>query len=195
MPNVPSPDVDESQAANISWKVALPLEAFCPFTSSLKSFLFCFVLFPLSCPGRVSFFSSGSENLHRVEKVSWGTRYAITVSFTCNPSHAISDPSLPWGVAADDGAASSALGRALQQRRRRRKWTRGEKKQNIFISGVQAAIEKPGRPLCRTRAVGGEPQDEPEEAELQMVDLPQQKFFLGNINFFYRREKTLVVWT
>lgn len=45
--------------------------------------------------GRVSFFSSGSENLHRVEKVTWGTRYAITVSFTCDPAHAISDPSLP----------------------------------------------------------------------------------------------------
>lgn len=47
-------------------------------------------------PGRVSFFSSGSENLHRVEKVTWGTRYAITVSFTCDPEHAISDPALPW---------------------------------------------------------------------------------------------------
>ncbi|XP_029977444.1 2-oxoglutarate and iron-dependent oxygenase domain-containing protein 3 isoform X2 [Sphaeramia orbicularis] len=45
--------------------------------------------------GRVSFFSSGSENLHRVEKVTWGTRYAITVSFTCDPEYAISDPSLP----------------------------------------------------------------------------------------------------
>ncbi|CAJ1081147.1 urotensin-2 receptor 2 [Xyrichtys novacula] len=45
--------------------------------------------------GRVSFFTSGSENLHRVEKVTWGTRYAITVSFTCDPAHAISDPSLP----------------------------------------------------------------------------------------------------
>lgn len=45
--------------------------------------------------GRVSFFSSGSENLHRVEKVTWGTRYAITVSFTCDPAHAISDPTLP----------------------------------------------------------------------------------------------------
>uniref|UniRef100_A0A3P8QIZ2 Fe2OG dioxygenase domain-containing protein n=1 Tax=Astatotilapia calliptera TaxID=8154 RepID=A0A3P8QIZ2_ASTCA len=45
--------------------------------------------------GRVSFFSSGSENLHRVEKVMWGTRYAITVSFTCDPAHAISDPALP----------------------------------------------------------------------------------------------------
>ncbi|XP_077406724.1 2-oxoglutarate and iron-dependent oxygenase domain-containing protein 3 isoform X1 [Vanacampus margaritifer] len=45
--------------------------------------------------GRVSFFSSGSENLHRVEKVTWGTRYAITVSFTCDPTQAISDPALP----------------------------------------------------------------------------------------------------
>ncbi|XP_058476302.1 urotensin-2 receptor 2 [Solea solea] len=45
--------------------------------------------------GRVSFFSSGSENLHRVEKVTWGTRYAITVSFTCDPAHAIADPALP----------------------------------------------------------------------------------------------------
>ncbi|XP_023129159.1 urotensin-2 receptor 2 isoform X1 [Amphiprion ocellaris] len=45
--------------------------------------------------GRVSFFSSGSENLHRVEKVTWGTRYAITVSFTCDPAHGISDPALP----------------------------------------------------------------------------------------------------
>ncbi|KAM4623895.1 2-oxoglutarate and iron-dependent oxygenase domain-containing protein 3 [Polymixia lowei] len=45
--------------------------------------------------GRVSFFSSGSENLHRVEQVTWGTRYAITVSFTCDPAHGIPDPALP----------------------------------------------------------------------------------------------------
>ncbi|XP_066560975.1 2-oxoglutarate and iron-dependent oxygenase domain-containing protein 3 isoform X1 [Amia ocellicauda] len=45
--------------------------------------------------GRVSFFTSGTENLHRVEKVSWGTRFAITVSFTCDPAHSISDPALP----------------------------------------------------------------------------------------------------
>ncbi|KAM6897440.1 2-oxoglutarate and iron-dependent oxygenase domain-containing protein 3 [Xenentodon cancila] len=45
--------------------------------------------------GRISFFTSGSENLHRVEKVTWGTRYAITVSFTCDPAQAISDPTLP----------------------------------------------------------------------------------------------------
>ncbi|CAL8262756.1 unnamed protein product [Arctogadus glacialis] len=45
--------------------------------------------------GRVSFFSSGSENLHRVEQVTWGTRFAITVSFTCDPAHAITDPALP----------------------------------------------------------------------------------------------------
>ncbi|XP_078510777.1 2-oxoglutarate and iron-dependent oxygenase domain-containing protein 3 isoform X2 [Lissotriton helveticus] len=44
--------------------------------------------------GRVSFFTSGSENLHYVEKVRWGTRYAITISFTCNPDHGIGDPSL-----------------------------------------------------------------------------------------------------
>ncbi|KAG8445991.1 hypothetical protein GDO86_013752, partial [Hymenochirus boettgeri] len=42
--------------------------------------------------GRLSFFTSGSENVHRVEKVTWGTRYAITISFTCNPEHAIGDP-------------------------------------------------------------------------------------------------------
>ncbi|KAL2078203.1 hypothetical protein ACEWY4_025888 [Coilia grayii] len=45
--------------------------------------------------GRVSFFTSGSENLHRVEKVTWGTRYAITVSFTCDSDHAIDNPTLP----------------------------------------------------------------------------------------------------
>lgn len=43
-------------------------------------------------PGRVSFFTSGSENLHRVEKVHWGTRYAVTIAFTCNPDHGIADP-------------------------------------------------------------------------------------------------------
>ena len=42
--------------------------------------------------GRVSFFTSGSENLHHVQKVSSGTRYAITVSFTCDKQHAISNP-------------------------------------------------------------------------------------------------------
>lgn len=45
--------------------------------------------------GRLSFFTSGSENLHRVEQVAWGTRYAITVSFTCDPAHAIADPQMP----------------------------------------------------------------------------------------------------
>lgn len=63
---------------------------------SLSNSLSLSLLAPLN-PGRVSFFSSGSENLHRVEKVTWGTRYAITVSFTCNPEHAIADPNLPAG--------------------------------------------------------------------------------------------------
>ncbi|KAK4314618.1 hypothetical protein Pmani_014106 [Petrolisthes manimaculis] len=44
--------------------------------------------------GRVSAFTSGSENLHYVEPVTSGTRYAITVSFTCDPTHAITDPKL-----------------------------------------------------------------------------------------------------
>lgn len=42
--------------------------------------------------GRVSAFTSGSENLHHVEKVTSGTRFAITISFTCDPKHAIKDP-------------------------------------------------------------------------------------------------------
>ena len=42
--------------------------------------------------GRLSFFTSGSENVHHVEKVSSGTRYAITVSFTCDKKYAIPDP-------------------------------------------------------------------------------------------------------
>ncbi|KAG0723906.1 2-oxoglutarate and iron-dependent oxygenase domain-containing protein 3 [Chionoecetes opilio] len=45
--------------------------------------------------GRVSAFTSGSENLHHVEPVTGGIRYAITVSFTCDPKHAIEDPKLP----------------------------------------------------------------------------------------------------
>lgn len=44
--------------------------------------------------GRVSIFTSGKENLHHVERVKSGTRFAITVSFTCNKKYAISDPSL-----------------------------------------------------------------------------------------------------
>lgn len=42
--------------------------------------------------GRVALFTSGAENLHFVERVTSGTRYAITVSFTCDISKAISDP-------------------------------------------------------------------------------------------------------
>lgn len=42
--------------------------------------------------GRLSFFTSGSENKHFVEKVHGGTRFAITVSFTCNKKFAISNP-------------------------------------------------------------------------------------------------------
>ncbi|KAJ8718578.1 hypothetical protein PYW08_002815 [Mythimna loreyi] len=42
---------------------------------------------------RVSMFTSGGENLHYVEKVSSGIRYAMTISFTCDKQYAIEDPS------------------------------------------------------------------------------------------------------
>lgn len=42
--------------------------------------------------GRVAMFTSGAENPHFVERVTSGVRYAITVSFTCDPSRAIDDP-------------------------------------------------------------------------------------------------------
>ena len=42
--------------------------------------------------GRVSFFTSGSENEHYVERVESGTRFALTVSFTCDKRYAIRDP-------------------------------------------------------------------------------------------------------
>ncbi|XP_022084959.1 2-oxoglutarate and iron-dependent oxygenase domain-containing protein 3-like [Acanthaster planci] len=44
--------------------------------------------------GRLSFFTSGSENTHFVERVTKGTRYAITVSFTCDKAKAIEHPKL-----------------------------------------------------------------------------------------------------
>lgn len=44
--------------------------------------------------GRVSLFTSGPENPHYVRKVTKGTRYALTVAFTCDKRAAIKDPSL-----------------------------------------------------------------------------------------------------
>lgn len=44
--------------------------------------------------GRVSFFTSGAENPHHVEKVKSGIRFAVTVSFTCDPQKAILDPEI-----------------------------------------------------------------------------------------------------
>jgi len=45
--------------------------------------------------GRVAMFTSGAENVHYVERVSKGTRYAITVSFTCDVNKSIKDPVTP----------------------------------------------------------------------------------------------------
>lgn len=44
--------------------------------------------------GRVSAFTSGIENKHHVEPVTGGSRYALTMGFTCDPSKAIKDPGL-----------------------------------------------------------------------------------------------------
>lgn len=39
--------------------------------------------------GRVLTFTSGRENLHRVERVRSGERTALTISFTCDPARSI----------------------------------------------------------------------------------------------------------
>uniref|UniRef100_A0A182MU16 Fe2OG dioxygenase domain-containing protein n=1 Tax=Anopheles culicifacies TaxID=139723 RepID=A0A182MU16_9DIPT len=41
---------------------------------------------------RVSGFTSGAENMHHVEQVTGGVRYAITISFTCDREYAMADP-------------------------------------------------------------------------------------------------------
>jgi len=42
--------------------------------------------------GRVSMFTSGIENKHFVERVTEGTRYALTIGFSCDPKYAIPEP-------------------------------------------------------------------------------------------------------
>ena len=44
--------------------------------------------------GRVSAFTSSSENTHMVERVQSGARFALTIAFTCEPKNAIKDPSV-----------------------------------------------------------------------------------------------------
>jgi len=46
--------------------------------------------------GRMHCFTSGSENPHHVEKIISGTRYALTMGFTCNKAEAKPDPHLPF---------------------------------------------------------------------------------------------------
>ena len=48
--------------------------------------------------GRVSVFTSGPENRHGVEPVTGGTRYALTMGFTCDPSKCIADPGAELGL-------------------------------------------------------------------------------------------------
>ena len=40
----------------------------------------------------MSAFTAGWENPHQVEPVTEGTRFALTVAFTCDESQAIADP-------------------------------------------------------------------------------------------------------
>eukprot|EP00041_Stephanoeca_diplocostata_P020184 m.447033 g.447033 ORF g.447033 m.447033 type:complete len:335 (+) comp21499_c0_seq4:76-1080(+) len=42
--------------------------------------------------GRVSCFTSGAENPHRIEPVVAGVRYALTIAFTCDKRQSIADP-------------------------------------------------------------------------------------------------------
>ena len=42
--------------------------------------------------GRLSCFTSGTENPHRVTQVTSGERLAMTIAFTCDPDEAIPDP-------------------------------------------------------------------------------------------------------
>ncbi|XP_052866072.1 2-oxoglutarate and iron-dependent oxygenase domain-containing protein 3-like [Anopheles cruzii] len=58
---------------------------------------------------RVSGFTSGAENMHHVEQVTRGVRYAITISFTCDPEYAMADPKMALD---DDDAADDENGGA-----------------------------------------------------------------------------------
>lgn len=40
---------------------------------------------------RLLLFTSGSENLHNVFKVERGTRYALTIAFTCDKNAAVAN--------------------------------------------------------------------------------------------------------
>ena len=42
-------------------------------------------------PGRLVLFSSGAEHPHHVEQVTRGTRYAITIAYTCDERAALQD--------------------------------------------------------------------------------------------------------
>ena len=57
--------------------------------------------------GTVVAFTSGSENPHNVERVTKGTRYTLTVAFTCAPP--------PTGVPIDDAFASVPLRAAEEE--------------------------------------------------------------------------------
>lgn len=44
--------------------------------------------------GQLLLFTSGSENIHRVEKVNTGIRYALTIAFTCDQQNSVNEQKL-----------------------------------------------------------------------------------------------------
>lgn len=42
-------------------------------------------------PGRLVLFSSGHEHPHHVTEVTGGTRFAVTIAFTCDERAALTD--------------------------------------------------------------------------------------------------------
>jgi hypothetical protein len=59
--------------------------------------------------GRLNLFTSGRENIHRVERVTKGTRYALTIAFTCDPSAAVHHLWPKLNEQAYDAAIDAAL--------------------------------------------------------------------------------------
>ncbi|KFB39316.1 AGAP009177-PA-like protein [Anopheles sinensis] len=55
---------------------------------------------------RVSGFTSGGENMHHVEQVTSGVRYAITISFTCDREYAMADPKFALDEAGEEEETS-----------------------------------------------------------------------------------------
>ena len=70
--------------------------------------------------GTVVAFTSGAENPHNVERVTEGTRYTLTVAFTCAPP--------PTGVLVKDAFADLPLSDAKDEEESSNESTESEEK-------------------------------------------------------------------